>query len=95
MPVGVTKIVADACFVLSAWLTAVTVTDMLAVTVGAVNMPPAVMVPALAFHALAELLVLVTVALNCWLPPDKTVVLSGEIAIVTGALVGGVVWEPA
>jgi hypothetical protein len=91
MPAGVTKIVAVACFVLSAWLIAVTVIDVLALTVGAVNMPLALIVPALAFHEFAAFGVLLTVARNCMLLPDNTVVLAGVIAIVTGWLVGEVV----
>jgi hypothetical protein len=91
MPVGVTKIVAVACLVLSAWLIAVTVIDVLALTVGAVNMPLALMLPALAFHVFVAFVVLLTVARNCRLLPDNTVVLDGVIAIVTGWLVGEVV----
>ena len=94
MPVGVTKIVAVACLVLSARLTAVTVTVVLVVTLGAVNMPFAEIFPEVADHVLPALLVFVTVAVNCLLAPDKTVALPGVTAIVT-ALVGGVVWEPA
>lgn len=76
--------------VVSAALVAVTVTPVLDETVGAVNMPPLEIAPELVDQVTPVLLVPWTVALNCWLPPDETVVLDGETAtvmVVVGALI--------
>jgi hypothetical protein len=57
---------------------AVTVTLVAEVTEGAVKSPVLEMVPALAFHTTAVLLVEVRVAANCWWVPEEMVVLEGE-----------------
>ena len=62
---AVTATVAVAFLVLSAALVAVTETFVLALTLGAVNIPVLETVPALAAQLTAVLLVPWTVALNC------------------------------
>ena len=49
------------------------------VTTGAVNNPPLVMLPALAAQVTAELLVLLTVAVNCCFEPETRTKALGEI----------------
>jgi hypothetical protein len=63
--------------VLSAALTAVTVTLVAEDTLGAVKRPVPVIVPALARHITAVLLVEVRVATNWTLPPATTLALPG------------------
>ena len=63
--VGPTATVALDFLVVSALLVAVTVTFVLLVTVGAVNMPPLETVPAVEDHPTPVLLVPCTVAENC------------------------------
>lgn len=75
---GVTNTAALDFFVLSARLVAVTVTFVFAETVGAVNMPPLEMEPALVVQFTAVLLVPVTLAPNCFVPPDTTFAVVGE-----------------
>jgi hypothetical protein len=73
----VTAALAD--LVPSATLVALTVTVFVAVTVGAVNSPVLLTVPEVADHVTAVLLLLfVTWAENCWLPPETTVAVVGE-----------------
>ena len=55
----------------------------LLIVAGAVNSPLLDMVPALADHVTAELLVLVTAAANCIFPPGATEGFKGEICTVT------------
>jgi hypothetical protein len=50
---------------------------------GAVNNPELETVPAVAVQLTAVLLVPVTVAVNCCVPPDATFALVGEIATCT------------
>jgi len=71
---GFTATVALDFLVVSALLVAVTVTLVPALTLGAVNMPPAETIPAEADHVTAVLLVPWTVAENCWVFPDVRVV---------------------
>lgn len=70
-------------FVVSAALVAVTVTDELLVTFGAVNTPLVEIAPELADHVTAVLLVPCTVAANCLVLPEVKLVLEGEIDRVT------------
>ena len=63
-----------------AWLVALTVTVVFEVTVGAVNSPDVEIDPALADHVTAVFVEPLTDAVNCWVPPEVTVVLEGEIA---------------
>ena len=79
-----TVTVALAYLVGSATLVAVTVTVVFAVTVGALNSPVVLTVPAVADHVTAVLLVFVTWAENCWLPPETTVAVVGETETLTG-----------
>jgi hypothetical protein len=80
---GATVTVALAFFVGSAALIADTVTFVLLVTVGAVNIPLVEMLPAVEVQLTLLLVDPLTVALNCWVPPDPRLVLIGETAIVT------------
>ena len=65
---------------------AVTVTVVLALTVGAVNSPELEIDPAVADQVTAVLVEPVTVAVNCWVPAEATEALVGEIETDTGAL---------
>jgi hypothetical protein len=77
---GVTETAALDFFVGSALLVAVTLTFTLLETVGAVNIPLLEMVPALADHVTAVLLVPCTAAANCCVLPEPTVTMAGETA---------------
>ena len=66
-------------------LVAVTVTDFVAVTRGAVNRPELKTVPLLADQNTAVLDVFCTVAVNCSLAPEANVPLSGNTPTFTGA----------
>ena len=77
---AVTDTVVLAFLVVSAALVAVTVAVVLLVTVGAVNNPLLEMEPALADHVTVVFVVPCTVAANCWVLPEPTVALVGEIA---------------
>ncbi len=79
---GVTATVALDFFVVLALLVAVTVTLVLLLTFGAVNMPPLETVPAVADQVTAVLLVPWTVAENCCVFPDVKVVLDGETVML-------------
>jgi hypothetical protein len=76
----VTDTLAEAFLVVSATLVAVTVTVVVLLTVGAVNKPPEETDPALADQVTPVWLVLLTVAVNCCVPPDCTEALVGEMA---------------
>jgi hypothetical protein len=75
---GVTDTVALDFLVVSATLVAVTDTFVLVPTLGAVNIPPVETVPDDADQVTAVLLVPWTVAENCCVLPDVSVVLVGE-----------------
>jgi hypothetical protein len=76
--------------VLSATLLAVTVTLVAEDTLGAVNRPVPVMVPPLACHATAVLLVEVMVAENCICAPEATLALVGaRLSWTAGLFVEG------
>jgi len=62
---GVTVTVAEADWLVRAWLVAVTVTVVLVLTVGAVKSPELETEPAVADHVTAVLVEPVTVAVNC------------------------------
>jgi hypothetical protein len=76
---GVTVTVAEALWLGSAWLVAVTVTVVLALTVGAVKSPELETDPAAADQVTAVFVVPVTVAVNCWVAPEATVAVVGEM----------------
>ena len=63
----------------SATLVAITVAVLAAVIAGASNKPVLETVPAVADQVVPVLLVPLTVALNCTLPLEATVVLAGDI----------------
>jgi hypothetical protein len=84
---GSTVTVAWADLVLSAALVAFTVTDVVLVTVGAVNNPLLVMLPFEADHTTAVLEVLLTVAVNSWVEPDEVINDAGAIATTTGVTI--------
>ena len=83
--VPVMETVALADFVGSATLVAVTVAVVPEVTFGAVYRPALETVPAVADHVTEVLALLVTVAENCCVPPDTTVVEVGEMETATTA----------
>jgi hypothetical protein len=87
VPEGVTVTEAEAEELVFAWLVAVTVTLVAEVTVGAVKSPVPEMVPAVADQVTEVFLEPVTVALNCWVPPELSVTVVGEMVTET---VGGV-----
>ncbi len=60
------------------WLVAVTVTAVLEVTAGAVKSPEVEIVPAVADQVTAVFVEPVTVAVNCWVPPELTVAVPGD-----------------
>jgi len=70
----------------SAALVALTVTEVLAVTVGAVKNPLLVIVPLEADQVTAVLEVLLTVAANCLVNPEVVVTVAGETATDTGSV---------
>lgn len=80
---GTTLTTELALFVLSTELVARTVTEVVAETVGAVNMPALEILPAEADQVTAVLLVPCTLAVNCRLPPAVTLVLVGETEMLT------------
>ncbi len=85
---GVTETVALDFFVVSAALVAVTVTLVLPLTVGAVNIPPLDIEPAVADQVTAVLLVPCTVAANCLLFPAVKLTLFGETETLMPAATG-------
>lgn len=78
-----TLTVALALLVVSATLVARTVTELEEVTLGAVNTPVLVIVPALADQVTEVLLLPETVAENCWVPPEARLTLLGETETLT------------
>ena len=80
-----TATVALACAFGSATLVAVTVTDFVPDTLGAVNIPDVEIQPAVVDHFTAVLLVFRVEAENCSLPVDFTLVDNGVISIWTFA----------
>ena len=64
---GLTVTAAETLLLVSAWLVAVTVTEVGEDTVGAVNDPDELIVPAVVRHETPRFEVLLTVAMNCWL----------------------------
>jgi hypothetical protein len=84
--VAVTVTVAPADLVLSATLVAVTVTVFVAITMGAVNSPVVLTVPEVADQVTAVLLVFVTWAENCAVPPEATVAVVGETETLIAAV---------
>jgi hypothetical protein len=85
--VGLTVTLALDFFVVSAVLVAVTVTFVLLVTLGAVNIPLLVIAPPVAFQVTAVFEVLLTVAVNSWFPAEMRRDEVGETATLTA--VGG------
>ena len=82
--VMVTEVAAD--LVVSAMLVAWTITFLVAVTKGAVNIPLAEMLPSEEDQAREVLAVLLTVAVNCRVVPEATVGPRGEILTLIGEL---------
>jgi len=80
---ALTAIVAEAFFVLSAKLVAVTATFVVCFTGGAVNIPVFEMLPALTDQATPVLDVPFTIASNCRDSPDGMLPLEGEIETLT------------
>jgi hypothetical protein len=88
-------IVALACLAELARLTAVTVTIVVEVTLGAVKRPAGVIVPAVADQLAAVLLVFVTVAVNWRLLPDAIAQVLGDTVMLTSEFVaGGALCDP-
>jgi predicted NBD/HSP70 family sugar kinase len=81
---GAILTVAEALASTDAWLLAVTVTAEVVCTMGAVKNPVLEIEPALAYQVTAVLLVPVTVAENCWLPPELSDAVVGESCRVIG-----------
>src|SRR5258708_17854481 len=80
---GATVTMAEAVWLASAWLVAVTVTVVLALTVEAVKNPKLEIEPAVAVHVTPVLIEPVTIALNGWVPPETTAAAVGEMVIPT------------
>jgi hypothetical protein len=80
---GSTVTTALALLVGSAVLVARTVTLVILLTLGAVNLPPSVIDPALVDQVTPVLLVPWTLAVNCWPVPDVIVVEDGDTATLT------------
>lgn len=74
---------ADADFIVSAWLVAVTVTVVVDVAEGAVKTPIVEIVPAEAAQVMAVFVEPLTVAVNCWVLAENTVELVGETDMET------------
>ena len=82
-----TVIVALADLDVSAALVALTVTVVSVVTVGAVNNPEALIVPAVAVQVTVVFVLLLTVAVNCCVPPDAIDALVGDTVTLTDCCV--------
>jgi hypothetical protein len=80
---GLTVTEERANLVASATLVAVMVAVVDAVTLGAVNIPPLLIVPLLAVHTTAVFEVFLTVAVNCCVPAEVTLDEVGETATLT------------
>jgi hypothetical protein len=78
---GFTVTLACADFVVSAALVAFTVTVLRLETEGAVNLPLLEMVPLEADQITTVFEVLLTLAVNCWLPPEGKVTVPGATAM--------------
>jgi hypothetical protein len=89
----VTVAVAVAWTVGSATLLAVTVIEFVLLLAGAVNSPFAEMLPAVADHVTAVLLVLLTAAANCNFPLGASDAAAGEICTFTDVTVGRIMIE--
>ena len=85
---GLTVTEERANLVASATLVAVMVAVVDAVTLGAVNIPPLLIVPPLAVHTTAVFEVFATVAVNCWVPSERMLDEVGETATLTGSCAG-------
>jgi hypothetical protein len=81
--VGLMITLALACLVGSATLVAVTDVVKVVEKLRAVNKPLLVIVPPSALHVIPRFDVLLTVAENCWVPPDGMLTLPGEMATLT------------
>jgi hypothetical protein len=79
--------VATAEALVLAWLVAFTVTLILEVQVGAVSTPELEIDPEEVDQVTAVFVVPLTLAVNCWVPPEETVAPAGEIA--TDTVLGG------
>jgi hypothetical protein len=77
--------VTDAVLVASAWLVAVIVTGVFEETLGAVNNPEELTVPAVADQETAWFESLPTLAVNCCVPFAAMVALCGESETVIGS----------
>lgn len=86
---GSTVTFACAEALVSAVLVAFTVTEVLVVTLGAVNNPLLEMVPLEADQVTAVFDVLLTVAANCWVELEMALTVAGEIATNTAARLTG------
>lgn len=91
--VTVTEAVPD--LVGSAMLTAVTVTCVFFVTLGALYIPVVLIAPSVADQVTPTLLVFVTTAVNWTVPLDCTAVLPGFRTIPTAAEFETVIWKPS
>jgi len=80
---GITVTVACADLAVSAELVAVTVTDVVVVTEGALNEPVLEIVPFDAVHNTDVFEVLLTLAVNCCVAAEDNVTVPGAIAIAT------------
>jgi len=92
MPLLAASIVtlAETDLVVSAWLTAVTVALLLALTAGAVYRPDAEIEPFVVDHVTAVFVEPLTLAVNCSVPEEETVAEVGETEIETAPVVAGV-----
>jgi hypothetical protein len=86
--VGLTVTEERADLVASATLVAVMVTVVEAVTWGAVNMPPLLMVPPLAVQRTPVFEVFLTLAVNCWVPAERMLDEVGETVTLTAGELG-------
>src|SRR5439155_24151188 len=80
---GLTVMLAVAFFCASTTLLAVTYAVFVAVTAGAVYSPELVTVPPVVDQVTAVLLVPATIAVNCFVAPEYSVAVIGEIATAT------------
>jgi hypothetical protein len=87
VPGGFTVTVAEAELAVLAWLIALTVTEVVEVTVGAVSSPAVEMDQAEVDQVTAVFDEPLTVAANCLVPPEETEALVGETA--TDTVLGG------
>jgi hypothetical protein len=83
LPTGAIVAVAAALTEESATLVAVTVTSVATETLGAAYIPLEEILPGLADHVTAVLLVLLTLAVNCCTAPEEIVTVAGETETLT------------